>query len=108
MVLTGVLIILVINEYSSGEGWYKGVIKGLVLAAVLIWAAAAAPAKMFVLCLMGFCALAAGELARISDKKENAKKRLAELDEREYERQARNNRRGLRLLPGRSVKRKAA
>ena len=108
MALTAVLMVLVVNEISSGEGWYKGVIKGLVLAAFLIYSAYTAPGRTFVLCLMGLCALLASELARISDKRENARKNLAVLDERECERQARNNRRCLRLLPKRSIKRRAA
>ena len=97
MVLIGTLIVLVINEYSSGEGWYKGVIKGLMGAAGLIWAATVSPARTFVICMMVLCALVAVELARIDDKRKSAAERLKVLDERAEERKARNARRGLHL-----------
>ena len=97
MVLIGTLIVLVINEYSSGEGWYKGVIKGLVGAAGLIWAATVSPARTFVICMMVLCALVAVELARIDDKRKSAAERLKVLDERAEERKARNARRGLHI-----------
>lgn len=97
MVLIGTLIVLVINEYSSGEGWYKGVIKGLMGAAGLIWAATVSPARTFVICMMVLCALVAVELARIDDKRKSAAERLKVLDERAEERKARNARRGLHI-----------
>ena len=97
MVLVGILIVLVINEYSSGEGWYKGVIKGLVGASGLIWAATVSPARTFVICIMALCALMAVELARIDDRRKSAAERLKVLDERAEERKARNARRGLHL-----------
>lgn len=97
MVLVGTLIVLVINEYSSGEGWYKGVIKGLIGAAGLIWAATVSPARTFIICIMLLCALVAVEMARIDDRRKSAAKRLKELDERDEERKARNARRSLHL-----------
>ncbi|SFD11355.1 hypothetical protein [Ruminococcus albus] len=98
MVLVGTLIVLVINEYSSGEGWYKGVIKGLVGASGLVWAATVSPARTFVICMMVLCALVAAELARIDDKRKSAAERLKVLDERAEERKAREARRGLHLI----------
>ena len=88
MVLVGTLIVLVINEYSSGEGWYKGVIKGLIGAAGLIWAATVSPARTFIICIMLLCALVAVEMARIDDRRKSAAKRLKELDERDEERKS--------------------
>lgn len=108
MVLTAVLIVLVINEYSSGEGWYKEVIKGLFVAAALIWASVVSPARTLVLCIMVLCALIAAELARIDSTRKSAAQTLKELDERAAERAARNARRELRMASKSETRRKAA
>ncbi|EGC02749.1 hypothetical protein CUS_5052 [Ruminococcus albus 8] len=101
-------IVLVINEYSTREGWFASVTGGLLLAGGLIWAATVSPARTFILCVMGLCALLALELERISDIRKEAGKKLNELDDRDAERNARNARRGLRVSSQKSVKRKAA
>jgi hypothetical protein len=98
MILMGTLIVLVINEISSGDGWYKGVIKGLIGAAGLILAATVSPARTFALCIMVLCALAAVEMARIDDRRKSAARRLKELDEIDAERKARRARRRLHLI----------
>ena len=108
MILVAALIVLVINEYSSGEGWCRGVIKGLCGAAGLIWAATVSPARTFILCVMVLCAFVAIELDRISRRRSEAARTLKLLDERADERNARNARRGLHLTRGSSRKRRAA
>lgn len=107
MVLVGILILLVINESSSGEGWYKGVIKGLLGAAGLVWAATVSPERTLVICIMIMCALVAVELARIDDRRSSAAERLRELDERDAERKARRARGSLRMTKS-AGKRRAA
>lgn len=106
MILIAALMVLVLNEYASGEGWYKGVIKGLCGFTVLFWAATVSPGRTFVLCMMGLCAVAAAELYRIDERRSSAARTLKELDERAAERNARNARRGL-LLETRSKKQEA-
>ena len=108
MVLTAMLIVLVINEYASGDGWYKGVIKGLCLAAALVWAATVSPGRTFVLGIMALCALLASELARIDNRRKTARQILDILDERADERKARIARRVLHLRVRHSGEDKAA
>ena len=108
MVLIVAFMVLVLNEYASGEGWYKGVIKGLGGFTTLVWAATVSPGRTLVLCIMGLCAVAAAELYRIDSRRNAAAKILKELDERAAERNARNARRSLRLTGKRYSDRKAA
>lgn len=108
MVLIAAFMVLILNECSSGEGWYKGVIKGLCGFTALVCAATLSPERTLVLSIMGLCAVAAAELYRIDTRKTAAARTLRDLDEREAERNARNARRELRLTGERYESRKAA
>lgn len=108
MILIAALIVLTLNEYAAGEGWYKGVIKGLCGFTVLFWAATVSPGRTLALGLMGFCAVLAAELYRIDQRRSEAGRTLKELDERAAERGARNARRSLQLTEKRTSNRKVA
>ncbi|MBQ8966751.1 hypothetical protein [Ruminococcus sp.] len=97
MVLVGALIILVLNECSSGEGWFRGLALSLCGAAGLIWAATVSPARTFVIGLMVLCAVVAVELDRISRRRSEAAKTLRMLDDKDMDRNARNARRDMRI-----------
>ena len=101
-------IVLVVNEYSTKEGWFASMTGGLLLTGGLIWAATVSPARTFVLCVMGLCAVFAAELERTSARRKSAVSKLRELDEKDAERHARFARRNFKLTKRKSAARKAA
>ena len=101
-------IVLVVNEYSTKEGWFASMTGGLLLTGGLIWAATVSPARTFILCVMGLCAVLAAELERTSARRKSAVSKLRELDEKDAERHARFARRNFKLTKRKSAARKAA
>ena len=97
MILAAMVIILVVNEYSAGDEWFRNVITGLTAVSGLIWAATVSPGRTFILCVMALCAVVAVELDRISRQRTSAGERLKVLDDRAQERAARSARRNMRM-----------
>lgn len=97
MIWIAAMIVYTINEISSGENWYKGVIKGLCIFAAALCAATLAPAQTLFLGIVMISALAANELYRIDRRRTSAARTLEKLDDRALDRRARAARRGFVL-----------
>lgn len=74
------LMILVLNEYRSGEKWFSGVLKGLALLSVLLTAAVFFTGQIMTISVFTLAAVTAGELYRNDLRRNTARKRLDELN----------------------------
>lgn len=108
MIWMAAVIVYTINEISSGDNWYKGVIKGLCGFAAALCAATLAPGHTLFLGIVMISALIAMELYRIDLRRTEAAQNLEKLDDRAAERKAYAARRGIRLGRSNGRTRRAA
>lgn len=73
-------MILVLNEYRSGEKWFSGVLKGLALLSLLLTAAVFFTGQLMAISVFALAAVIAGELYRNDLRRNSARKRLDEVN----------------------------